>query len=368
MRLRHVTLNDDAARRVVSQHLAEAGGPRWHFDYLNAEHDPQPDVLVLGTFDNPYTDNELIGGINLHYLDGEQLERLRRAMPDLLRGGDLKRRYRIGKVILPDIFDEYYRTYDTKYIRAIKPDQLDKWEPRPTQPTRRPPVSPPVAQPAQQPQQPAPQPQQPAPQPQQPAPQPTAFPAPTQPTRRPPVSPPAQQPQQPAPQPTAVPAAFPAPTRPIQRQPAPQPTAVPAAFPAPTRPIQRQPAPQPTAVPAAFPAPTRPIQRQPAPQPQATPYDAGLPPTPAEPDLSQVDIAALANAYKQRVAAQQQAKVQEVEQQARQAAVKRLEQERAKNLQDLSIPSDEDPLAPAESIRYWSPVHRRYITESVRLT
>ena len=105
------------ARSVIQ----EAGeGHRWDFDYTNFKTDPNPDVLVLGAFTHPKTNNELVGAINLNGLNERDLNDLRRLLPDISKMQSLKNRYRYGKRMLPYVFDNFYRTYNTEYIVNLK--------------------------------------------------------------------------------------------------------------------------------------------------------------------------------------------------------------------------------------------------------
>jgi len=96
-----------------------------------------PYVLQLGKWRHPKTKNTLVGGINLKYLNDEQILILRRYLPDILARKDLRSRYRAGKKYVPNrlrklykkdsaeklshIFQTYYRTYDRKHITSISP-------------------------------------------------------------------------------------------------------------------------------------------------------------------------------------------------------------------------------------------------------
>ena len=97
--------------------ISEAGeGHRWKFDYENFHHDPNPDVLVLGSYRHPRTKNELVGAINLNYLNSTDLNDLRKSLPELTKIRGLKKRYRYGSLVLPHIFDNFYRQYNTDSI------------------------------------------------------------------------------------------------------------------------------------------------------------------------------------------------------------------------------------------------------------
>lgn len=102
--------------------IFEAGeGHRWQFDYENYKTDPKPDVLVLGTYKHPNTGNQLVGGINLHYISRRDQLDLRKLLPELSKIKGLKRRYRFGARALPHIFsDQAYRTYDSDHIADLE--------------------------------------------------------------------------------------------------------------------------------------------------------------------------------------------------------------------------------------------------------
>ncbi len=100
--------------------LEDEASPRWSFKYDNFDHDPTPDVLVLGMYRHPNTGNNLIGAINLRYLDKNQIYQLQKIIPRLNKVNSLKRRYYIGLTLLPEIFENYYRTYNATHVRDLK--------------------------------------------------------------------------------------------------------------------------------------------------------------------------------------------------------------------------------------------------------
>lgn len=101
--------------------ISEAGeGHRWKFDYENFQHDPTPDVLVLGSYNHPNTHNDLVGAINLNYLDNRDKNDLRRILPDLTRIKGLKKRSRYVREMLPFVFDNAYRQYNINHISNLK--------------------------------------------------------------------------------------------------------------------------------------------------------------------------------------------------------------------------------------------------------
>ena len=105
--------------------ILEAGeAPRWRFQYDNFNNDPAPDILLLGSYKHPRTGNNLVGGINLHYLNKEQVDALATALPSIMSGGNLYGRYHQGLRVLPDIFDNYYRTYNAAFIRGVRQDVM----------------------------------------------------------------------------------------------------------------------------------------------------------------------------------------------------------------------------------------------------
>lgn len=105
---------------------ADVSAPRWGFKYLNYGVDPRPEVLVLGDHTN-HKKNRLLGGINLNYLSNNQIIDLRKSLPKIMTGRDLRQRYRIGRQVLPAIFNNYYRTYNDQFIRQVTPSRLHQW-------------------------------------------------------------------------------------------------------------------------------------------------------------------------------------------------------------------------------------------------
>ncbi len=105
---------------IFSIPICEDGeGPRWSFDYQNFKTDPTPDILMLGAYRHPNTGNNLVGGINLHYLNKQQIDRLAMELPNIMKAGNLYGRYQVGRRRLPDIFNSFYRTYNAEYIGGV---------------------------------------------------------------------------------------------------------------------------------------------------------------------------------------------------------------------------------------------------------
>lgn len=110
----HIALCDSKSVMIESDE-----GPLWDFDYSNYHNDPHPSVLILGAYTHPSTGNNLIGGINLNYLTQEQRDRVARELPKIMHAHNLYERYQIGKRVLPDIFQNKYRTYDAANINNV---------------------------------------------------------------------------------------------------------------------------------------------------------------------------------------------------------------------------------------------------------
>src|SRR5688500_6669693 len=100
--------------------LEDGEGPRWSFRYDRFKVDPTPDILLLGAWRHPNTGNDLVGGINIHYLDKKQVDALARALPQIMKAGNLKSRYWTGKKLVPEVFTKYYRTYNADFIRGVE--------------------------------------------------------------------------------------------------------------------------------------------------------------------------------------------------------------------------------------------------------
>jgi hypothetical protein len=101
--------------------ILEAGeAPRWNFNYDAWRNDPKPDILLLGAYRHPNTGNNLVGGVNLNYLSSQQRDNLARALPQIMQAGNLYSRYHKGKELVPDVFDNFYRTYNSAHIRGVQ--------------------------------------------------------------------------------------------------------------------------------------------------------------------------------------------------------------------------------------------------------
>jgi len=118
-------LDVSEARYIFETTILEDGeGPRWKFNYDNWHNDPKPDILLLGAYKHPSTRNNLVGGINLHYINQDQRDRLARSLPTIMKSNNLKRRYWIGRQLVPDVFTNYYRTYNSRFIRGVTKDVM----------------------------------------------------------------------------------------------------------------------------------------------------------------------------------------------------------------------------------------------------
>jgi hypothetical protein len=111
------------AKYASANLLTEDGeGPRLKFGYPNFNVDPSPDILMLGKYRHPNTGNNLLGGINLHYLTSHQVNDLQRALPDIIKPHNLYGRYWAGRRLVPDVFKNFYRTYNMDYVSNAKKD------------------------------------------------------------------------------------------------------------------------------------------------------------------------------------------------------------------------------------------------------
>jgi len=105
--------------------MEDEEGPRWKFGYNGKQvTDPNPDILLLGAYRHPSTGNNLIGGVNLHYITPGQRDEVAQALPEIMRAGNLKSRYWTGRKLVPDVFDNYYRTYNADSIRGVQKDVM----------------------------------------------------------------------------------------------------------------------------------------------------------------------------------------------------------------------------------------------------
>lgn len=109
--------------------ITEGYGRVLNYNYDNFQVDPRPKVLLLGRWRHPRTRNNLVAGINLNYLSDDQVTRLRKVLPQILKSRNLRNRYWAGRELLPDIFNDMYRTYDSRYVHGITPATLRFWRP-----------------------------------------------------------------------------------------------------------------------------------------------------------------------------------------------------------------------------------------------
>lgn len=116
--------------RCLTALLNEGYGKTMSFDYDNWQNDPTPRVLQLGHWVHPSTGNTLVGGINLNYLSDNQINSLRYYLPDILKDRKLKTRYHSGKRLLPDVFGNFYRTYNRRHINVVEPGSLSFLTPK----------------------------------------------------------------------------------------------------------------------------------------------------------------------------------------------------------------------------------------------
>lgn len=117
---------------LIEKSLRDTGNsrkryPRSKFKYINYQADPKPDVLILGTWYNKNSKNELLAGINLNYLSDAQIIKLQQSLKKIYGHRTLRSRYRAIKRLLPDVA-KYYRTYNQKYIRAITSSEMTSYK------------------------------------------------------------------------------------------------------------------------------------------------------------------------------------------------------------------------------------------------
>ena len=105
--------------------LEDEEGPRWKFGYSGRKvTDQNPDILLLGAYRHPSTGNSLVGGINLNYVTPEQRDKVARALPEIMKPNNLKGRYHAGRRLVPEVFNNFYRTYNSNFIRGVRKDVM----------------------------------------------------------------------------------------------------------------------------------------------------------------------------------------------------------------------------------------------------
>jgi len=104
--------------------IKEGYGRLYNFDYHgNQVTDNRPKALSLGKWKSG-RGNNLMAGINLNYLSPEQITRLQKNLPTVLRNRNLQRRARTLRAMMPDIFNTAYRTYYKDAVDNVDPGTL----------------------------------------------------------------------------------------------------------------------------------------------------------------------------------------------------------------------------------------------------
>jgi hypothetical protein len=107
--------------RFFTPIVEDGESPTWSFNYASpTANDSKPTILLLGAYKHPNTGNNLIGGINLSYLDQQQRDELATVLPKIMQANNLYSRYHVGRRLLPNVFDNFYRTFDAKHIRGVE--------------------------------------------------------------------------------------------------------------------------------------------------------------------------------------------------------------------------------------------------------
>jgi len=105
--------------------LLEATAKVLRFNYERAKTDPKPRVLVLGRWLHPRTNNKLVAGLNLNYLNDEEANQLSHYLPQIMKPNSLKVRWWTGYGLLPQIWLKSYRQYDERFIHSMGQADID---------------------------------------------------------------------------------------------------------------------------------------------------------------------------------------------------------------------------------------------------
>ena len=115
--------------------LLEVASNILRFNYERAKTDPKPRILLLGRFQHPKTGNKLVAGLNLNYLDKDEIALLQQHIKQIMKPERLYNRYWVGYGLMPKLWLKAYRQYDERYIHSlgaadIKPAHKDYEEPK----------------------------------------------------------------------------------------------------------------------------------------------------------------------------------------------------------------------------------------------
>lgn len=117
----------------LSQLISESSSlPLWEFTYPEYMHDPTPKVMVLGTYVNKSTGNNLLMGINVRLLDTQKALQLISMIDDLatIKDGRTRARYLRNKA--SQIFNKAYRTYDLSKVTILSKSTVNSKGPSKT--------------------------------------------------------------------------------------------------------------------------------------------------------------------------------------------------------------------------------------------
>ena len=123
----------------IAKIITEASLPLWEFNYPEFESDPNPKVVVLGTYIHPNTGKRLLMGVNARLLNSVQATQLLRLVNDLASIKSPRIRAKYLRTRAKNIFDSAYRTYDLSRVNGIEkttitskgPDKAKTVEPKP---------------------------------------------------------------------------------------------------------------------------------------------------------------------------------------------------------------------------------------------
>ena len=95
------------------------------FDYERAKNDPRPRVVALGRFDHPRTGNKLIAGLNLNYLDDDEIQLLSSHLPQIMKQNSLKVKWWTGFGLMPRLWLKAYRQYDERFVHEVEHAEIE---------------------------------------------------------------------------------------------------------------------------------------------------------------------------------------------------------------------------------------------------
>jgi hypothetical protein len=123
----HYNSTETVWKIVLEKHLPEIDREKaviLNFRYYGGS-DRNPRVLVFGSYQHNVTGSLLLCGLNLNYLDEQEIEELRSNLKDIYLFPDHNHRFEETRWKIPDIYQKSYRTYKVENITEESLEEME---------------------------------------------------------------------------------------------------------------------------------------------------------------------------------------------------------------------------------------------------